>query len=60
MPAVYDSLIANQGLTSRVAWRVSFIGADEGTARWSISEVTAVPTILLLTIAAGVYFLWCA
>jgi len=41
MPAIFDSLVQNQGLTPDVAWRVSFI----------------VPAILLTAIALGMLFL---
>jgi NNP family nitrate/nitrite transporter-like MFS transporter len=41
MPAIYDSLKAQQGLSSHVAWRVSFI----------------VPFILITAVATGLLFL---
>lgn len=40
MPAIFDSLVRNQGLTEHVAWRVSFI----------------VPFIIITAIALGILF----
>jgi len=40
MPAIFDSLVRNQGLTDHVAWRVSFI----------------VPFIIITSIAMGILF----
>lgn len=41
MPAIFDSLVRNQGLTEHVAWRVSFI----------------VPFIIINAVALGIFFL---
>ena len=41
MPTIYDSLVADQGYTPHVAWRITFI----------------VPGVVILTVAAGLFLL---
>lgn len=41
MPSIYDALIENQGYSPHVAWRITFI----------------VPGVVILTVAAGLFFL---
>lgn len=41
MPTIYDSLVENQGYSPHVAWRITFI----------------VPGVIILTVAAGLFFL---
>jgi MFS transporter, NNP family, nitrate/nitrite transporter len=41
MPTIYDSLVADQGYSPHVAWRITFI----------------VPGVVILTVAAGLFFL---
>lgn len=41
MPTIYDALVTNQGYSPHVAWRITFI----------------VPGVIILTVAAGLFFL---